>query len=446
MRTIWQQQAIRRELCAIYGNVGDAALELHDSNHTKIALHHVGARSGGTRLFHLPTYEDDFITVLYEADVDAIKDLGTKVSPGDVVLPYCLGAIDGMSVLHIAYCPCMSSLYPITDVTDEITEVVNGFDYRIARTGRTMERREVQQYRLDSLAEIRTGLVPPPTILSMDTQGSEPDIVRGAMETIRKHTLAIQTEVEFTEYYKGQLLFGELAKTLDELGFIFVGLFREQRTLVSRQPLGFRGGGFTTGGDALFIRRISSVTDSPAQLLKLGLISLTLGHFDYAFEAWSRMPPAFLQAGPHTDRKFTVLVEELLSAYDETPHLFPKEFEDFYSWEASRARFEPSSKAMFATLIADARRRVRESVLANDREALIYLNSTDDVLLEKVLRTSGLGDLADKAKDRRLFDVGRFLSAVGLERTGQFSDELKVNAANGWPRYRLRDDAVWPGQ
>lgn len=59
--------------------------------------------------------------------------------------------------------------------------------------------------------------------IKLDTQGTEYEILKGAVKTLKKHTVAIVTEVAFCELYRGQKLFSEVEMLLREQGFSFYG-------------------------------------------------------------------------------------------------------------------------------------------------------------------------------------------------------------------------------
>jgi FkbM family methyltransferase len=96
---------------------------------------------------------------------------------------------------------------------------------------------------LDSLA------IKAPDFIKCDIQGAELEALRGAQNTLQE-CLGIELEVEFTEIYKGQPLFGEISNYLSNMGFEFfdfLNLCRWERDSLS-------GLGQLVFGDALFLR------------------------------------------------------------------------------------------------------------------------------------------------------------------------------------------------
>jgi FkbM family methyltransferase len=104
-----------------------------------------------------------------------------------------------------------------------------------------------------------------PDFLKLDTQGSELDILQGAMTTLHS-CLGIEVEVEFREMYQSQPLFGDLSKFLldNEFDFIdFVAFGRWERS----RPDGLRTFlGELIHADALFLRSPESAVDLAKKL------------------------------------------------------------------------------------------------------------------------------------------------------------------------------------
>jgi len=114
----------------------------------------------------------------------------------------------------------------------------------------------------------------------LDTQGSELEILKGAVATL-KSCVGIETEVSFRQVYKDSDLFGDISLFLSEQGFEFIGFtsltFDAPRSMSQkgrcRKLLSF--------ADALFLR-IPDPNMNDDQKIKLVFTALVYGQLEYA--------------------------------------------------------------------------------------------------------------------------------------------------------------------
>jgi FkbM family methyltransferase len=272
----------------------------------RIIAHHVGGRGFGVALNCPMRFSRDIVNILYEADEKcALEMVGQNTNENFHVLPYCLGLEDKAGKLHITNNPYASSnLRPNLEYDTYYCEVtlageIDGipmqdtrYDAVYANENKVVEVRNVMIHALDTL--VRDGKVPGdlmPDFLSLDTQGSEFDILRGGEATLRDHCIALATEIEFHPMYEGQALFSDIFDFALRNGFYFAGFTYLQEISPRRMPVGARAKGFLAFGDALFLRRIESVKSvarSPNEqhlmLLKLAFVALNFGYLEYALQ------------------------------------------------------------------------------------------------------------------------------------------------------------------
>jgi FkbM family methyltransferase len=270
----------------------------------RIVAHHVGGRGFGVALNCPARFSRDIVNILYEADEKcALEMIGQNTNENFHVLPYCLGLEDRAGKLHVTNNPYASSnLKPNPEYDSYYCEVklageIDGvpmqdtrYDAVYGNENKVVEVRNVMIRSLDTL--VRDGKVPGnlmPDFLSLDTQGSELDILRGADATLRDHCIALATEIEFHPMYEGQALFSGIFDFALRHGFYFAGFTYLQEISPKRMPVGARAKGFLAFGDALFLRRIDSVKSiarSPNEqhlmLLKLAFVALNFGYLEYA--------------------------------------------------------------------------------------------------------------------------------------------------------------------
>lgn len=279
----------------------------------RIVCHHVGGRAFGVPLNVPPGFLGDIRNVIYEADRGCFDEMMKEVAAdrdrfkNQTFLPYCLGMSERKQVLHITKNPFFSSLLqPNPYYANYTCELQYGFwvgedpipkidiyDVSYGADMKVVQEMEVDVVSLDHLAatgKITDDLLP--DFLSMDTQGSEWEILKGSDTTLSRRVVAISTEVEFIKQYVGQPMVSDLLNLIDEKGFHFAAFTHLQDISPLQLPIGFRGKGFIGFGDALFLRRIETIaemgldeTGRHLAAMKLAFISMVFGHVEYAFAA-----------------------------------------------------------------------------------------------------------------------------------------------------------------
>jgi len=207
------------------------------------------------------------------------------------------------------------------------------YDYTIYDALRPKARQELSVQTLDDIVSTFTD-VPYPDFLSLDTQGSELEILQGSPDSVRT-AQCIVSEVEFLSLYKEQPLFGDVCKFLTDAGFVFAKFFTIYTGSHFRSPLGLRGEGVPITTDALFLRDPRTVLNGPATqgakrlaLQKLMFFSLVYGFFEHAawanaIEAESLGRDESEQAG---DEAWYRLVLEFTEIRKTFPAIFPLSF------------------------------------------------------------------------------------------------------------------------
>lgn len=114
-----------------------------------------------------------------------------------------------------------------------------------------------------------------PDVLSLDVQGAELRVMRGAAETLRE-TLCVVSEVEFSPIYEGQPLFGDQAAFLAPYGFRLMEFFYVQ----SWHPGERFGLGFITVAEAVWLR-FDYETLPRERVERLAMIAAGFGRMSY---------------------------------------------------------------------------------------------------------------------------------------------------------------------
>ncbi|MFC2004693.1 FkbM family methyltransferase [Chloroflexota bacterium] len=322
-----------------------------------ICSHHVGARSGNRAFPVLEKFEDDITNVLYDADESCLKQIeriNLGLNSEITILPYYVGSTDlEKATFNLNYDPYTSSaLDKNPDYDGWYFYFRNGgYDNIIKDTIKTIEKKEVPLRSLDSILHENQTL-PKPDILSLDTQGSEYDILTGAVDTLKENVLAVITEVEFHEIYAGQKLYGDISRFLKEYDFDFVQFTKPIHEYSPyRNSIGLRGRGFQVCTDALYFKKIdkiASINDTiirQTMLDKLAFIAIIYDQFEYALECLetSRQQGRINTNIEDNRYNYLLLLKDIENELLHLKGVFPPDFPKVYTYEQSKARFTEES-------------------------------------------------------------------------------------------------------
>ncbi|CAM2064662.1 FkbM family methyltransferase [Sulfidibacter corallicola] len=344
-----------------------------------IVAHHIGGRKGSGGFVPPEPFHRDVHPVYYDADTDCLAEMKSATGDGGTALSRCIDARTGSKPFHLCYDPNLSSLLEISETCRDFAMYHYDFekgpmDYQLGDTGRIMETRTLEATSLDALCYGGGPCPPPPDYLSLDTQGSEFDILTGAEKALSESILAIALEVEFQPLYQDQKCFGDIFNYLIQRGFRFIDFTSLQRMSPSREAIGLRTQNMLTYGEALFLRAPESLpnpeerTPTDTRLWKLALIALCGGQFEYALTCLRRLAGcgAFEHAGPELrERAYFPFLRDLAALAETHPKRLPPLFTEVYSHAESTARFDPnratsSERAAIFRLVEKLRREVGE--------------------------------------------------------------------------------------
>ncbi len=319
----------------------------------RISVHHIGGRSGSRAFPILGKFEKDLINVLYDADPDCIAQIQERNQNLESelhVLPYCLGDTCKSTIFYINYDPYASSLLETNPDYASYYFFYGDHDHLWSEATKAVEKRDIAVVSIDHIFQSTNIAAPPPDFLSIDTQGSEYEILLGAKETLRSNVVALVIEVEFHSLYKGQKLFGDLVKLLSDQGFDFVRFLGMLEMSPFRAPVGLRGEGFQVSSDALFFRRIDSIEKSEFEryllLQKLAFIAVIFNQVEYGLQCLAQSKG--LVSDPHIkeleELTYWKFLRDLENTIQGAPKIFPQTFASKYTFEASKSRFKSSAE------------------------------------------------------------------------------------------------------
>lgn len=308
---------------------------LNLKNHDLLCVHHVGARGSTQVLPPLPIFDTEFVNILYDADTSCVEEIRANHSQSKartVVYPFCLAGASGERYFHNSESGYNSSLLPPDPFFVDCYTPFSDLDYVLKEGFATRSIEKLMTHSLDDL--IDSGQVEfSPDLLSLDTEGAELEILRGA-ERALDGVVCVISEVEFLPLYQDQPLFGEIARYLLSRGFLFAGFNKSVDVAFTRLPLGSRGRRFPAACDGIFLRDPRSVSglqngsiDKNRLLRKLAFVSIVMGfieHGRFALEIEAKLIQRY-EAQPKMMKwmEFLAKFEETVSAGN---CIFPQTF------------------------------------------------------------------------------------------------------------------------
>jgi FkbM family methyltransferase len=361
----------------------------------KLTIHHVGGRDGNVSFLAPSSFNRDLLHVIFEADANAIAAIHAARQNHDsqsIIVHACLAENAGTACFHITLVPHGSSLLEPPQQLDSYQNQ-RGIDYD-AKTLEIVERRQVETVSLDEAVagDNDHPRLPPPDFLSLDTQGTEHDILRGAGRCLSS-ACGVITETLFAKAYQGQKRFQDIYDLLDREGFAFVRWEHLYESNGPRAPIGLRGSGCLNFGDALFLRRPWTIdAQAKTHLKKLCFFSVVYGHLEYAVSCLDRLTADDL-ASPQS--AYEVFVSELHAAYVRSSRITPPSIGQVLRADRLRAFSEAGFERW--PNIFDLSAFTEPSYLTE----LQNLQRPEDSEVEGVLRRHGFDLLAEKVKSNR---------------------------------------------
>ncbi len=397
----------------------------------RICSHHVGGRSGTRNLPVVDGFEADVLSVFYEPDttaVDGIHRATEHLASETRVLTDCLSGDGGVRPFHIFNDRYRSSILPLVpdfarryafdpqfgwDTDPESTEVV--------------ERHELATVTLDAVMERDGDNLPAPDYLSIDTQGTELEILQGGLETLTENVLAVFVEVGFAPTYEGQPMFSALEEFLRGQGFALASLevFPAQARTRERVPIGFRGAGFIDSGEALFLRDprrgLAGMTNQDLALAKLAAIAFMHGFPHETFAIVDQLGDDRLNQLVETaggNVGYLAFLAEFRSIMNSQARVYPMLYSHVLGPEHSAARF--SDPDLLSKLDPMQRLlRYYQGAAPNElNQALMSLGQPGFIGIEALAMRFGMTEIAEEVRAARLQQVEKTRIWLGLSAPG----------------------------
>lgn len=359
----------------------------------QLVIHHVGGRGGDRRFPVLPDFEADIVNVLYDADTSSVEGMETSTTAlpsKQIILSECLGRQKEAGTLYVLRTPAASSLLPFETSFFETFSAIGAVDFDMdAHSFETASELRVDITTLDDC--VARGVAPSPDFISLNTQGTELDIMVGAQETMSRGVIAVQAEVSLYRIYQGQADLAQICDHMNSLGYWLGNLMPHTAYVPSytatggriAPPIGFRRGGIALQTNVVFFkdpRLVLNTHREPLLDLAKGVyISLALGNYAlsycYAAIADERIP---------TDTRYLKLAASFIAAAKREPKIIP-----------------PHNLARGTSVAENRAAYFRDQSITEFRRSASYLLGESYTATEDVCRDFGLLDAAEKMREYR---------------------------------------------
>ncbi len=221
----------------------------------------VGARGGFEE--HWSLYGNQVKLIGFEADAEECERLNQQMSnSGNQFFPVALHQNRDRKTFYLTAYPPASGFYPVD----------TGFWHRFVgeRNLSVVKTLEMGTVDFDSFAsENNINYV---DFMKLDTEGSELDILKGAVSFLKKSVMGLSVEVEFLSLHKGQPIFSDVDLFLGSLGFRLydLAIYRDDRKalpVLTSSPISTPvERGQVISGQALYLRDVVGEIESASTL------------------------------------------------------------------------------------------------------------------------------------------------------------------------------------
>lgn len=263
-------------------------------NLQKLNVAHVGGRAGSTDFPKNKNFNDSINYIIFEPDEDCIDQI-KKTNPNDLVYSYCLDKNNKKRKFYInknRYSssflkPNSNELNIYEEIQGNIYKEIQGSDMLYSEATKVEKVLNLNTYSIDFLVSNKK--INNIDFISLDTQGSELDILIGSEKQLTENIVAVKVEVSFVKLYKDSALFKDIDDFLISKGFFLAELSPfENVNFGQRIPKSFRGKKISKGGEALYFLdpnkiKINNNFSYQQKLQKLAFVAVTYGYIDLAY-------------------------------------------------------------------------------------------------------------------------------------------------------------------
>jgi len=259
------------------------------------------------------------LTILgFDADEEACNLANTdievrKVNWAESHIPLALWNTVGKQTLYVTKYPGCSSLYP---PNESYMQRFNGY-INLIELDRSVE---IETTTLDTFCQSEN--IKEIDFIHLDVQGGELAVLEGASEILSRSILAVYSEVEFTDIYVNQPLFGDLDLYLRNQNFtLFDLIVSTGRAVRTTSPITSPNRlGSLVWADAFYLRdlmrpNLNTHLQTPERILKLACIADVMDYTDYALELLE-----YLTLNYGTDPSYN-FADNIIESFTQAPEL-----------------------------------------------------------------------------------------------------------------------------
>jgi len=297
---------------------------------------HIGGRSGSIGFPKDTAFNDSIENIIFEADKNCIEQIKQK-NPNAKVYPYFIGEKRGKVDFNINYSLYSSSVYDFNEKYKNCFQNKSGYDLVFGNAFKAIKKINLEATSLDELLEEK--VIPNIDFLSINTEGSEYAILKGAKRSI-KNIVAVETEINFIDRYKNSKLFSDIDQLLKDNGFIWAGINYWDEYNTKRIQMEFRGRNMPLDCNALYLldpNSIKSEDISVAKLEKLAFASVVFGYTGIAFDALEKaynIKPSF-----NTYLSYQKFLKEFYFKLKNSKNPLPELWHNKFSFEDIEKKF-----------------------------------------------------------------------------------------------------------
>ncbi len=385
-----------------------------------LSIHHVGGRQGTMEFpFCSKAIEKNIVRVLYDADESCLDDIEDKLSSlvNTNVLPYCISDKTTSDKFYLVADRYESSLIKPTKISQIYIEN-SQFSWDFDMKNHIDETIDIDAVSLDNLfIKNKNNKISLPDFLSLDVEGAERKILKGAKRILKDKILSVKCEFHsFKDCAK-------LIKVLSKYGFVISNtlLFNSGFQSVEQINLGLTSSFEATNqsGDITFIKTeqyiLKNHKSPELDLLKLAFISFINKKLDSMYKylySFNKIKNSNKKLKKYAKKAvYIAFLNDFIKEMNKYPIIKKVKFSHLFPTSLSRSnRFSDNKLNKL-----DIRNNYFKS---NDREEFktnfLYLVSNNYIGIEIVCNKYNFEEYANSFKAKRLSDVPKLLSRLDL--------------------------------